>query len=218
MLVYHFVTREYGLDNLRRRRLKIATIDDLNDPFELLAVDLSPPELRSAFREFKREFIKKYGLLCFSQNWHNPVQWSHYAEKHRGLCLVFDVPPATVTRVSYKRKKLFSDETARMLDSTPSHADVLRLLTTKYQHWHYEEEVRAFLSLEERDAQTGLFFTDFSDKLKLVEVLVGAESTVTRAELRDALGPLAAAVRQRKVRLAFRSFRVVELQDQRMWA
>jgi hypothetical protein len=34
--VYHFVGAEYGLDDIRRRRLKIATIDDLNDPFELL--------------------------------------------------------------------------------------------------------------------------------------------------------------------------------------
>ena len=34
--VYHFVGPEYGLDDIRRRRLKIATIADLNAPFELL--------------------------------------------------------------------------------------------------------------------------------------------------------------------------------------
>lgn len=34
--VYHFVGPDHGLDDIRRRRLKIATIADLNDPFELL--------------------------------------------------------------------------------------------------------------------------------------------------------------------------------------
>jgi hypothetical protein len=36
MRVYHFINEEYGLDDLRRRRLKIATILELNDPFETL--------------------------------------------------------------------------------------------------------------------------------------------------------------------------------------
>lgn len=41
MRVYHFLDRKYGLDDIRRRRLKIATLDDLNDPFEMLAMTLT---------------------------------------------------------------------------------------------------------------------------------------------------------------------------------
>jgi hypothetical protein len=29
---YHFVSLQHGLDDLRRRRLKISRLDDLNDP------------------------------------------------------------------------------------------------------------------------------------------------------------------------------------------
>jgi len=47
-----------------------------------------------AHREFlrwtKERLIGKLGLLCFSRNWHNPVLWSHYADKHRGICPGFD--------------------------------------------------------------------------------------------------------------------------------
>jgi len=38
MRVFHFVNEEHGLDDLRKRRLKIAALNELNDPFELLAL------------------------------------------------------------------------------------------------------------------------------------------------------------------------------------
>jgi hypothetical protein len=41
MKVYHFRSAEFGIKSLRERRLKIARIMELNDPFEFLAVDLS---------------------------------------------------------------------------------------------------------------------------------------------------------------------------------
>lgn len=47
MRVYHFVNAEFGLDDIRRRRLKIATLNDLNDPFELFGVHLGD-EFRKA--------------------------------------------------------------------------------------------------------------------------------------------------------------------------
>jgi hypothetical protein len=94
MLVFHFINEEFGLEDLRKRRLKIATLNELNDPFEFLGVNLSGKSLRRAFKVMKDQLSVRYGLLCFSHNWHNPVQWSHYADKHRGLCLGFDIPEA----------------------------------------------------------------------------------------------------------------------------
>lgn len=218
MRVYHFVSRQYGLDDLRRRRLKIATIDDLNDPFELLALDLSQPQLRSAMRAVKADFTQRMGLLCFSKTWQNPVQWSHYAEKHRGLCIVFNVSEDSVRTVSYKRSRLTSEAQELARTGTTNHDTMIRLLSTKFHHWHYEQEVRAFLGLEERDPESGLFFADFSDKLKLVGVIVGAESTISKSELQEALGPEYSSIEQFKVRLAFRTFRVVRQADNSLWA
>ncbi|UUZ62352.1 DUF2971 domain-containing protein [Polaromonas sp. P1-6] len=210
MHVYHFVPGSYGLENLKLRRLKIATIQDLNDPFELLCIDLSNPDLRDGMREWKAEVARRFGMLCFSLSWRNPVQWSHYADKHRGLCLAFEVPNDSVQPVTYSGLRSHQ-EASDLLErgaSTLNEATMLKFLSTKYAHWHYEKEVRAFLALEERDPVTQLYFTEFSDKLKLVEVIVGSESDLTRQELNEALGSLAPAVSLRKVRLAFKSFRV----------
>jgi hypothetical protein len=53
--VYHFVNHQYGMDDLRRRRLKVATIADLNDPFELIGPSTKDPALRAAFRRVKEQ-------------------------------------------------------------------------------------------------------------------------------------------------------------------
>ncbi|MEZ5454373.1 MAG: hypothetical protein R3E93_16350, partial [Thiothrix sp.] len=68
MRVYHFVNKEYGLENICKRRLKIATLNELNDPFELFGVELSDAAIRYAFRAMKSELTKDRGMLCFSRN------------------------------------------------------------------------------------------------------------------------------------------------------
>src|SRR6266699_7273356 len=106
MRVYHFLSEQYGREDLLKRRLKIATLSDLNDPFELLAVSLSDAAVRRAFRKMKEELSRERGLLCFSRDWRNPVQWSHYAHGHRGLCFGFDVPDEAVGPVTYSEKRI----------------------------------------------------------------------------------------------------------------
>lgn len=218
MRAYHFVNREHGLEDIRRRRLKIATLGELNDPFELFGIALHDKVLRRAFQAMKKELSATRGLLCFSRKWSNPVQWSHYAEKHRGMCLGFDVADQSLGTVNYLRRRLIV-EIERFRD--PRQLDVgtfQRFLFTKYSHWRYEDEVRCFVTLEDKDPETGLYFADFSDAMSLKQVIVGAESSITRRELRDALGDLEDSVDAFKARLAFRTFRVVRQRDERLWA
>lgn len=219
MRVYHFVPKSYGLEDLKLRRLKIATICDLNDPFELLCIDLSNPLLRHFMREWKAEVGRRFGMLCFSRSWRNPVQWSHYADKHRGLCLAFDVPEESLQPVTYSGLRS-SQEASDLFDRGIAALDketILRFLSTKYAHWHYEKEMRTFVTLDDRDPSTQLYFTAFSDKLKLVEVIVGSEADLTRQELNEALGTLAPTTSLRKARLAFKSFRVTTQRDRLLW-
>ena len=218
MLVYHFVNKEYGIEDLRRRRLKIATLNQLNDPFEFFGVNLSNEALRHAFKKMKNELSTTRGLLCFSRDWHNPVQWSHYAERHRGLCLGFEVPNEHIGSVNYLRKRL-PVEPEQLINYRQLDPETLTtLLFTKYSHWKYEDEVRSFVTLEEKDIEKNMYFAEFSDDLKLVQVIVGAETTISRADILDALGDLAPHVEAFKARLAFQSFRVVKQRNQKLWA
>jgi hypothetical protein len=48
------------------------------------------------------------GLLCFAGDWSEPVMWSHYAEKHTGICLGFDVSRSAVQQVSYQDDRILA--------------------------------------------------------------------------------------------------------------
>lgn len=179
-MVYHFLSAEYGLKDLRERRLKVSRIMDLNDPFELLGVDLQDDDFNAALARTKERLAETRGILCFSKNWSNPVQWSHYADRHRGLCLAFDVPEDKLAQVQYADSRL-------PIPEVPDIEFMNRLLVTKFSHWGYEDEVRLFVGLEEQDE--GLFYVQFSaDTLALRQVLIGACSDVTRSDVERALG------------------------------
>ena len=217
MRVYHFLNKQCGLENIRKRRLKIATIMALNDPFEFLGLELSNRELRRAIVKTKKTLAKSRGLLCFSKNWSNPVQWAHYADKHKGLCLGFDVPEEYLVPVTYSSKRL-SQEAEKIMDGGEiDEALMLRLLTTKYYHWQYEKELRRFVPLEEKD-KNGFYFADFSEDLMLKQVIVGSLSDISRAEVTEALGSLMNKVEVFKARPAFKSFRVVRNKNESLWA
>jgi hypothetical protein len=141
---------------------------------------------------------QQYGLLCFSLDWHNPLLWSHYADRHRGLALGFDVDELKPVYYTKDRPIL-----------TKSDIEVGDwLLFLKYEGWDYEQEARIYTRLEDRDPKTGLYFGNFGDQLVLREVIAGPLCAVTEQELRDATGSTA-KVEFTKARLAFNTFRVV---------
>jgi hypothetical protein len=98
--LYHFTQAKYALDDLKYRRLKIASLNDLNDPFELRCVNLANPVHAMAFEGteksegFVAAMAQRYGVLCFSEDKFDILQWAHYAEQHKGICLGFDVSGA----------------------------------------------------------------------------------------------------------------------------
>jgi hypothetical protein len=199
---YHLLPSQHALTNLRHRRLKIAQIDDLNDPFDLWAVAQPDLRLRKAIRETKDYAARSFGMVCFSLSWRNPLLWSHYAERHRGIALGFDINKAKIKRVSYvKERPIF-----KAIDLSLVH----QLLFTKYIDWSYEREVRVFTRLEEKDSETGLYFADFTDDCVLREVIVGPLSNLTHNDLQEALGEHRGQVILTKARLAFNSFNVVK--------
>ena len=196
---YHLTSAEHAISNLKHRRLKIATFDDLNDPFELWAVAQSDPELRRGLRGWKQQMTSRYGVLCFSKTWHNPVLWSHYGDRHRGVALGFDINADMTKEVTYSaRRPIF-----RKADEKSLHT----LLYTKHCDWQYEDEVRVFARLKERDEATRLYFGEFTEQLVLREIIVGPLSKITKHEIQDALRD--ASITITKGRLAFKTFDVV---------
>src|SRR5258708_5519997 len=69
--VYKFTSAQYGISNLEKKRLKLSTIEDLNDPFDLCPLDTTDPVVSQAADAVSAHFRKETAILCFSRNWDN---------------------------------------------------------------------------------------------------------------------------------------------------
>ena len=189
--------------------MKVTRFDDLNDPFELLAVELSKPEERLQFKRWKRSVSAKFGLLCFSKGWENPVLWSHYADRHRGLCLGFDVPAGELQKVKYL------DERWQLTDLVPENIRPGPLFCMKFSDWKYEDECRRIITLANTCKDGDHYFWPFGPDLMLRQVIAGQRSNITKGYLKEILRDDLAHVQLTKARLAFRTFQVIA--NQKGW-
>lgn len=208
MRVYYLTGANYALSNLALRRVKVSRFRDLNDPFELLGVNLANKRHRAAFKKVKEEVDKDKGLICFSADWKNPLLWGHYAEKHTGVALGFDVPDDMLLSVEYKRKLLpikLDPKTNR-----PPVGLVDQLIRTKFYDWKYEEEFRFFVDLKDDKPESGLYYCAFSEHLCLREVILGPKCELPLAGVRKLVSDLTPDVQVIKSRIAFTRFEVLE--------
>ncbi len=217
MRVYHFTNLKFGLDDLRRRWLKVARIADLNDPFDFLALGSTRKDVRLVLRTMRNIMSSSMGLLCFSRCWRNPVQWAHYSDGHRGLCLGFDVPDSLLKRVKYSNTRPIVDISVFEQVGDRARIEFEKLLRVKYDHWRYEQEERQFVSLKDTREESGRFFVPFSPILALRNIIVGHRCDISRAKLTEHLGRRIVGVELRKARLSFQKFCVVLQRDETQW-
>lgn len=208
MRVYHILPAKYALEDLCNRRIKIAKLDELNDPFELLSPKLSDREIRKTVLAWKSAAARICGVLCFSLGWGNPLLWSHYGEKHKGICLGFEVPDGFTEGVAYTKRRvvLNSGNSIREEDLT---ANTLRtLLYTKFKGWSYEHEVRRVVSLKGKRPLNGHYFYSFNKQLQLAEVICGPFCNVRKREIETAIQGYSGNIQILKTILARTRFRV----------
>lgn len=216
MRLYYFTKAEHGLENIRRRRIKIARIKDLNDPYEFIPL-MGDRALRIRMRERKRLAGAEYGIICFTTDWTHPMMWSHYADRHRGVCLGFDIVNARpIIPIEYTPNLLaVKDFKVKKIDDINT-LDYMRTWFVKYEAWAYEAEARMVFQLSQEEEENGLYFHRFEPALRLSEVVVGPESEITRHQVETAIGDLQ-NVELTKARLAFQRFAVVKQHEESMW-
>ena len=200
MRLYKFLTIQYALQDIRERRIKISGINDLNDPFELIPCDLSDPDKREALLNMRDKLSGNRGLVCLARGWTNPVLWAHYSDKHRGMCLGFDVRDDVALPVKYSGKRIPWQE--------PDLEFMQQILWTKFEGWEYENEARIYATRDEEEG--GIYFKDFGDDFRLREVILGHRCCVERTEISAALAAYSEPVDVIKARLSYTSFDVVE--------
>lgn len=205
MRVYNLSAAHYAISNIELHRIKISKFSELNDPFELLGVNLRDKQKRLGIKKLKAKIEKEKGVICFSKSWKNPVLWSHYADKHRGICLGFDVEDTLLKKVTYEGNLMD-------LPSINSTWPVLedRLIFTKYRDWKYEEEYRMVVGLTGKEPESNLYFYPFASTLELREVILGPLCDIPVEKIRKLVEPYSPEVHTIKARLAFTKYGVTE--------
>lgn len=215
MRVYYFVESKWAVENLSKRRLKICRFLDLNDPFELLGGGLDDKALRKKVKGWAGKLNEQFGLLCFSANWRNPLMWSHYGERHKGLCLGFEAQPDLFRSIAYKRRRLQLAQWKDENSVNPPAKLKESLLYTKFVDWKYEDERRVVLPFKSLTKDGDLYFKPFDETLKLVAVIAGHKCCVGwKPIIERAVNGLQSTPKPKliKARLAFRKFEVVTQQ------
>ncbi len=104
----------------------------------------NPSEMERLGKEFDKKAVSEIGICCFSENDKALLMWSHYANKHKGICLTFDVN---------KDKELFTKHPYKVeypqiypIYYWPRDIGKVKpfryLIATKSEEWNYENEIR----------------------------------------------------------------------------
>lgn len=91
-----------------------------------------------------------FGVACFAPDWAMPLMWSHYGNKHNGMCIAYEVDQINFPREEKNLK--FSDHYVQYVTALPTiclsevlfspHKVFPRILSTKHSDWAYEREWR----------------------------------------------------------------------------
>jgi hypothetical protein len=205
--LYYLTGPEHALSNIVFGRVKVSRFSELNDPFELFGQNFGIPAIRKLIRAHKNEFNELKGIVCFSEDWTDPVLWSHYANKHKGVALGFDVDASLIKKVEYHPARLKIKMSKSATSITPELADAL--IYTKFESWRYEREWRLLCDLSAATKEAGLCFVPLSKQLKLVEVILGSLCDLDLKTMRELVNGKYTDVMTYKARLANRAFRII---------
>ncbi len=198
MIIYHFTSAEFAVKALRDRRLKIARINELSDPLQLCADSFSDSDGQSKLKAFRNHMNERYGIVCFLKNYDDPVLWSHYADGHRGVALVFEIPDDQAIIAHYQPERFRLDVDAAMQRGGFAEPDLQAFIAAKFASLRYENEVRLICGLNDHFCQIDakgkkVYFESLSlesfgvDTLKLVGLIRGARCDLKPADIASEL-------------------------------
>jgi hypothetical protein len=145
-----------------------------------------------------KEVKEKCGICCFSKKAANILMWSHYADGHSGICLIFNkeellesfkyatIHQPNIQMIEFKdenyiesinKLKVFFD------NENTSKISYAQLLNHKKKEWRYEEEVR-FVKYQVSDERDRLIQFD---KGSLKGIIFGYKMTADNVYTLDQL-------------------------------
>ena len=169
-VLYKLMTSAHAKSSICQKRLKISLLPELNDPYEWVPaiVDGSGAPIFEAekVRSVMYAGIKeKHGMICMSKAIDDPVMWSHYGDKHKGIALAFTFPNNSgVVEVKYSKDRIAIDLQNNSEPGPVLAAAFEQLLVRKYEGWSYEKEYRFIVSVNPATQEDGHFWKELTDE------------------------------------------------------
>ena len=138
-------------------------------------------------------------ISCFSKRYDSILMWSHYGDKHKGICIEFDRPEKDFMDVKYSKKRCKSDledTTRRVLGYMLSNEEVdvndkglIRCISkpfiVKSLDWKYEEEVRCILSPNSEGVSTLEELSLYKMPTNISKIYIGCKVDKTSEEYKN---------------------------------
>lgn len=184
--LYYYTAKRWALKVLWERRLKVCEYRELNDPFELMPFDAARPNAeRRSDERLAALLAADHGVICFSDTWRNARMWSHYGERHTGICLGFDVLRVYAEPIVYLDRPLADPA----LPGGAGREMPLELFEAALRHkpaiWRDEREWRVRAPLTHR--HDGVCYLPFDAAIELREVILGPRCTLQPGDVVDAV-------------------------------
>lgn len=195
-ILYRFLDERGAIETIKSKSFRIGRIPTLNDPFEFRPgiidiEDINEEEAQAWIDTMLNEFDSIYGITCFSETLHEPVLWSHYADKHKGMAFEVDylLEPVTIKKVRYTKKRVCID--SKLMNERENFKKLFtpkfkELVYRKSNGWKYEREWRGFVSFEDCKEEDGHFSKEIPDDF-LLRVILGHRCEKTEEEVRELL-------------------------------
>jgi len=204
ILIYKYIDIIGAFKLIEKQTFKFSNPREFNDPFDLYEklIDFSktgsrPPDMMTRkekrrvdtasdkvkIRTLSHEWRKlrnNYGISCFSKTYKDILMWSHYADKHTGICIGFYIDAMKLLddgflTIAVEYKDNFIPMPYSDLDMKVRLNSILQYLSLKASFWTYEEEIRIinfdyFLNFKDN-------FLDFSKYAEIKEVHFGLKTS-----------------------------------------
>lgn len=222
---YADINDNFTLNNLINNQLGFNRIENFNDPFDTTPVPVINREviikyinsqqnisdgekkemclmpekkLKNIFLETIRRpnFTSDKGITCFSKTNDNILMWSHYSNKHKGICLGFDINEKNLNKFIDTDKNItnniFNSNTVyklftikysnnrpilNLFNTNPIELSmqIENMLISKSNIWEYEKEYRLIIYNKKNISfPTGIYY----NREYLKEVILGANLSI----------------------------------------
>lgn len=157
---YYFKFFPFGLFavdtlfHLKRHEIYTPSVDRFNDPFENIWIRLKGKQYKKLNHEFQKRISEKKGVFCmcssnfmdFPLSFDSVLMWSHYADSHKGFCIMFSESILHTEDQSCKPVEIvYSDDIPGAVSvsyGSEAENEMSRILHQKHPIWKGEREVR----------------------------------------------------------------------------